>query len=99
MVLEAKHWQGPRSRSLAAAEQDQAAGGRERRMIRTGRHRATGSVWLKRVNGYAYAYLRWSAGGQHRGRYIGRITATSRAEALAEAWAQVHADGALSSRA
>jgi DNA mismatch endonuclease (patch repair protein) len=83
-----------RSRSEHAAEQDRAAGGSQRRAIRLKDGRvARGSVWFKRTDGFAYAYLRYTEGGRSRVRYIGPVTASNREEALREAWAEVHGRG------
>lgn len=85
-------WKPPRGRAVhqARAEQDQAAGGRERRRIHVGdgRRGALASVELKRPpnSRRVYAYLRWAEKGRTINRYLGEVTANTRARALAQGW-------------
>lgn len=87
----ARAWKGRpgRSRRALAAEQDRAAGGRDRRLVDlSGGRVARASVVLKvfprtrRVR----AYLRWSDGGRSPTRYLGEVSALTRGENLAEGW-------------
>ena len=76
----------PADRSL---EQDQAAGGHDARIVALADGRsALASVALRQYRNTrrVYAYLRWSDLGTTRERYIGEVTARSRAENLAQAW-------------
>jgi hypothetical protein len=70
-----------RGRRAFAEEQDEAAGGPGRRVVRTPEGAsALGTIGLSRRNGYVYAYLQWSHGGRMRARYLGWVTEGSRAE-------------------
>lgn len=86
------------SRSQRAAEQDTAAGGRDRRIVhfKDGRT-ATASVELKRLprSRRVYGYLRYSSQGRTVNRYIGDTTAHTRLEALEKAWCLAHHKGLL----
>jgi len=85
-----------------AAEQDQAAGGRERRRVQLGGgETALGSIELKqpwKPRGRIYAYLRYSHHGRTITKYVGNATATTREEALRLGWRIVHAKGLLDQR-
>jgi DNA mismatch endonuclease (patch repair protein) len=76
-----------------AREQDQAAGGRQRRkMSLPGNRVALASVALRLLphSRRIYAYLRWSVEGKTKERYISEVTATTRADNLEAAWRIVH---------
>jgi DNA mismatch endonuclease (patch repair protein) len=82
------------SNTERAREQDEAAGGRERRLVRLSEDRvALASVALRLLprTRRIYAYLRWSDGGKTNERYICEVTHSSRRENLAAAWDQVRA--------
>lgn len=85
-------WKPPPGRAVseARAEQDRAAGGHERRLIRLSDKatEALASVELKRPpnSRRIYAYLRWSQEGRTINRYLGEVTATTRSQALAQGW-------------
>ena len=96
-------WQPPPRMTPAerSAEQDHAAGGRDRRRIQLESGRwATASVELKRLpkGRRVYGYLRYSEGGQTVNCYIGDVTAGTRAAALRRAWASARDKGLLPSR-
>jgi len=77
-----------------AREQDEAAGGREMRLVSLpGNRVALASVALRLLprTRRIYAYLRWSDGGKTNERYICEVTHSSRRENLSAAWDQVHA--------
>lgn len=87
----ARAWKGRqgRSRRVAAAEQDRAAGGPDRRWIDLGDgRRARASVELKLLprTRRIRAYLRWSDNGRSPTRYLGEVEHPTRAENLAEGW-------------
>jgi DNA mismatch endonuclease (patch repair protein) len=92
--------QGARPRR--GAEQDQAAGGRERRRVQLGGgETALGSIELKqpwKPRGRIYAYLRYSHRGRTITKYVGNATATTREQALRLGWRIVHAKGLLDQR-
>jgi DNA mismatch endonuclease (patch repair protein) len=76
------------ARADRAAEQDQAAGGRENRVITVGEKAVLASVALrrKRDGRRVYAYLRWSDHGRTAERYLGEVGHTDRAANLTQAW-------------
>jgi hypothetical protein len=77
-----------------AKEQDQAAGGRSRRIIEFADGRtATASVSLKRLDRQIYAYLRYQCEGKTRTVYVGKVTAATRSAALSRAWGIVQEKG------
>jgi DNA mismatch endonuclease (patch repair protein) len=79
-----------------AREQDQAAGGRQRRMIRLAGNRvALASVALRLPprSRRVYAYLRWSVDGKTNERYICEVTGSTREKNLQAAWRTVRARG------
>lgn len=89
----------PASRRASAEEQDQAAGGREARTIALPDGSvATLSVYLHKGVGSrrAYAYVRFKHGGRNHRRYVGDVSAETRAEALAAAWMLIREKGLLS---
>lgn len=75
--------------SARAAEQDNAAGGRDARRVQLpgGRH-AVASVALRapRSSRRIYAYLRWYERRRTRERYLGEVNEPTRAANLAAAW-------------
>jgi DNA mismatch endonuclease (patch repair protein) len=76
-----------------AREQDQAAGGRDKRRIYVARNRvAVASVALRLLprSRRIYAYLRWSVDGKTRERYISEVSASARVDNLRTAWRTVH---------
>lgn len=85
--------------SERAAEQDLAAGGREMRLVRLPNGRsARASIELKeftRTPGRTWAYLRYTVAGKTVAVYVGKVTAPSRAEALARAWSLARTKGLL----
>lgn len=87
-------WKSPGTREERAAEQDQAAGGREKRVVYTGgpRGRAVASVSLRPLRGKpgVSASLRYKSERKTFTRYVGEIQASSREKALRKAWAAVH---------
>lgn len=87
----ARAWKGKPglNRAARSAEQDRAAGGRERRIVDLGDGRtARASVQLKVLpkTRRIRAYLRWSDGGRSPERYLGEVSETTRARNLAAAW-------------
>lgn len=77
------------SRSARTAEQDRAAGGRDRRYIDLGEGRqALASVELKLLPNTRRirAYLRWSDRGKTGTAYLGEVAEMTRARNLATAW-------------
>lgn len=95
-VPESDSWRAPRGRSLkeAAREQDEAAGGRSRRIIALPEgHAATASVELKLLpkGRRIYAYLRYNRDGRTVNVYVGQTAGESRVQRLRHAWQQVHA--------
>lgn len=72
-----------------AAEQDEAAGGRARRLVSLpGGGSAMASIRLKCLphSRRVYAYLRYSLAGKTVTKYVGDATAPTRFEALRKAW-------------
>jgi DNA mismatch endonuclease, patch repair protein len=84
------------------AEQDQAAGGRERRRVQLGdSESALGSIELKqpwKPRGRIYAYLRYSHRGRTITKYVGSASAATREEALKLGWRIAHEKGLLDQR-
>lgn len=77
------------SRAARASEQDEAAGGRDRRRMElSGGGHAIASVYLRLPpkNRRVYAYIRWSDAGRTVERYICQVHGDTRAENLASAW-------------
>ncbi len=60
--------------------------GRDVRWISTDAGKVLGSVCLKQVNGYAYAYLRYTVRERTFAKYLGSVDAENRSDALAEGW-------------
>jgi DNA mismatch endonuclease, patch repair protein len=97
---DSKAWKGRvgRSRKAAAAEQDRAAGGPDRRWVDLdGGRKARASVELKLLprTRRIRAYLRWSDSGKSPTRYLGEVHHLTRAENLAEGWALAWAQNLL----
>ncbi len=93
-------WRPPTGMSTAyrAAEQDTAAGSRERRIIAIGEGRAVlGSIYLRLPprSRRVYAYLRWADGRKTRERYICQVDGTSREANLAQGWVAVAQKGLI----
>ena len=87
-----------RSVADAAAEQDEAAGGRERRKLSTtSGGQATASIELK-IPGKGrrvYAYLRYVEDGRTVNRYVGEAPGADRTERLRRGWALARSKGLL----
>ena len=83
-------WKVPAGSSADyAAEQDGAAGARDRRQVHLpGGSSATASIRLKCLpsSRRVYAYLRYSSAGKTVTKYVGDATAPTRLEALQKAW-------------
>lgn len=82
------------SRADRAREQDEAAGGRQRRTMQLpGGRTALASIALRLLpqGRRIYAYLRWSDGGKTHERYVCEVTADSRTANLKAAWLMVTA--------
>ncbi|WP_232074795.1 very short patch repair endonuclease [Phytohabitans suffuscus] len=97
---DSKAWKGRRGRSrkAAAAEQDRAAGGPDRRWVDLdGGRKARASVELKLLprTRRIRAYLRWSDRGRSPARYLGEVHHLTRAENLAEGWGFARAQNLL----
>ncbi|MGW3327081.1 very short patch repair endonuclease [Streptomyces virginiae] len=93
-------WKGRsgRGRKALAAEQDRAAGGRERRYVPLGDERyALASVELKVLprTRRIRAYLRWSDGGRSPARYLGQVDADTRRANLIAGWGLAARKGLL----
>ncbi len=85
-----------RSRTVANAEQDKAAGGRHRRVVRLpSGETATGSVVLKpsEHNGVIHAHLRWHVDGRTIARSLGSVAKPTRMANLIEGWKIAHSKG------
>lgn len=83
------------TRAERIAEQDLAAGGRAAREVAVLRVHASVALRSFSSGRRIYAYLRWSAAGRTRERYVGEVDADTREENLALAWRQVQARGLL----
>lgn len=86
-----------RSRAEAIAEQDRAAGGRERRKLAlTNGGHATASIELKSLGGRRiYAYLRYTVDGRTHCDYIGEAHGRTRFQRLHNAWLKVQQSSAV----
>lgn len=76
-------------RATRSIEQDRAAGEHNIRVVALpGGRAAVGSIALRLYpkSRRVRAYLRWSDFGKTRERYVGEVTADTRAENLAQAW-------------
>ncbi len=74
-----------------ALEQDQAAGGRECRVIQD--CSALGRVILRRRYLRLYAELRWQTNRKECSKFLGEVTAANRAANLAAGWQLAHDSG------
>ncbi|MFI0354378.1 very short patch repair endonuclease [Actinomadura sp. 9N407] len=84
------------NRTASTAEQDRAAGGRERRLVDLGDGlTACASVELKLFDKRRRirSYLRWSDRGKTKNKYLGEVDKDTRAENLAEGWRLAAAKG------
>jgi DNA mismatch endonuclease (patch repair protein) len=90
--LDDSAWRPPPglSRAGRAAEQDQAAGGRDQRRVPGTSRPVLASVYFRRTAGRrVYAYLRWAEDGHTSERYVCEVKHERRADNLAQAWAVV----------
>ena len=90
-VPEDRAWRPPKNltKQQRAAEQDEAAGGRDQRLVHLdGGEWATASVELKRIptGRRIYAYLRFFEDGKTVNRYLGDATSATRQQALRLGW-------------
>ena len=77
------------TRSSRSTEQDQAAGGRDRRLVLTAdRSIRVASVAVRRFpqSNQDYAYLQYKHQSRTVTRYLGNVTAASRAKSLELGW-------------
>ena len=88
------HWRVPHgsNKAVQAKEQDDAAGGRHNRVIRTAPN-ALGRVVLRCQHRRLYAELRWTDATKQHAGYLGEMTWQSRADNLAAAWRAAHVRG------
>lgn len=78
------------SRADRAAEQDRAAGGRDKRIIASNPRQVLASIYFRRTAGRRiYAYLRWADRGRTSEHFVCEIESPTRAENLARAWESV----------
>lgn len=86
------HWRVPHAwnKSVQAKEQDDAAGGRQNRVIRQA-PQALGRVVLRSRYRRLYAELRWTDDTKQCSEYLGEMTERSRADNLASGWRKAHA--------
>lgn len=83
-------------RSERAAEQDEAAGGRELRRVVGASGPVLASVYFRRTAGRrVYAYLRWSDAGRTSEQYVCEAAHDQRTDNLAYAWKIVREQGLL----
>ncbi|MEU5691379.1 very short patch repair endonuclease [Actinosynnema sp. NPDC020468] len=90
-----------RNKAAVSAEQDRAAGGKDRRWIDLGDGRfARASVELKVLprTRRIRAYLRWYDSGRSPTRYLGEVDGTRRAGNLADGWRIAGERGFLTER-
>jgi DNA mismatch endonuclease (patch repair protein) len=86
------------TRAERSAEQDCAAGGHEARVVEWPDGRiASASIELKALpkSRRLYAYLRFSADGRTRNRYVGEVGESTREANLMQAWRLAHEKGLL----
>jgi len=84
------------TRADRAKEQDDAAGGRDRRKVLGTEPPALASVYFRRPSGRrVYAYVRWSAGGRTVERYVCEAEHTTRMANLIQAWQVIQSSGLL----
>lgn len=78
------------TRAARAAEQDQAAGGRDQRSVTGTSRPVLASVYFRRTAGRrVYAYLRWADRGSTSERFVCEVEQETRVGNLAYAWAVV----------
>ncbi|MBN7560196.1 hypothetical protein [Mycobacteroides abscessus] len=78
-----------------ALEQDDAAGGRTRRIMPEGG--ALGRIVLRRQYNRIYAELRWQFNKKLHAEFLGGVSADTRAANLAMAWRYAHDKGLTAS--
>src|SRR5690349_6564237 len=86
----------PRGRAAIRAEQDEAAGGPERRRVEVAdgvTATASVSLYVHPRGRRVYASLRYKTGGKTHSHYLGNVTADGRQEALRLAWGIARARG------
>jgi DNA mismatch endonuclease, patch repair protein len=91
--LDDSAWRPPSglSRSARAAEQDAAAGGRERRVVSGTSRPVLASIYFRRTAGRrVYAYLRWAENGRTTEQFVCEVDRGTRAENLSFAWTSAH---------
>lgn len=77
------------ARAARAAEQDEAAGGRERRLVSETGRPVLASIYLRRAAGRrVYAYLRWADRGKTSEKFVCEVDQPTRAANLALAWSK-----------
>lgn len=87
------------ARAARAAEQDNAAGNREQRIVAGMSGLVLASIYFRRTTGRrVYAYLRWADAGRTSERFVCEVEHKTRADNLAHAW-QVVRDRKLLTRA
>jgi DNA mismatch endonuclease (patch repair protein) len=92
-TLDDSAWRPPRglTRAARAAEQDHAAGGRDRRTVYGASGPVLASVYFRRAAGRrVYAYLRRAESGGTSEQFVCEVEHESRADNLAHAWNVVH---------
>lgn len=82
-------------RQAQALEQDDAAGGRTRRIMPEGG--ALGRIVLRCQHNRIYAELRWQFNKKLYAEYLGGFSAATRAANLAAAWQYAHDNGLTAS--
>jgi len=89
-----------RPRAVAVAEQDEAAGGREKRRVHLGHGgTALASIELKFLGGRRiYAYVRYMKDGRTVSCYVGEAEGKTREERLQAAWRQATKAGLFKGR-
>lgn len=97
---EPEAWRAPAGLTPAqrAAEQDQAAGGRQHRQLTLPDGRiVTASIALRHPpkSRRVYAYLRWSVSTRTHERYVTDVTEPTREANLRQAWRQAQERGLL----
>lgn len=86
-------------RAARKAEQDEAAGGPERRLVAWVDPPPTASVYFRRVAGRrVYAYLRWAEAGRTSEAFICEAEQANRSANLVHAWETAHARRLLERR-
>jgi DNA mismatch endonuclease, patch repair protein len=101
-TLDDSAWRPARDLAQAdrAAEQDDAAGGRDQRIVAGTSGVVLASVYFRRTTGRrVYAYLRWAEAGRTSERFVCEVEHETRTENLTHAWAIVRDLHLLPSRA